>query len=67
MLLPLRVLNQKMFMSIKAQHDNDYTCWIVYKDLTIALLFHGKLAVNFEHEETFSEFYKKANSLILNN
>lgn len=50
---------------IRAQHDFDgYTCWLTYKDLTITLLFHGKFDVEFEHKDTFDEFYKKANLLL---
>jgi hypothetical protein len=53
------------FLGIRAQHDFDgYTCWLTYKDLTVTLLFHGKLEIDFDKKDTFDEFYKKANSLI---
>lgn len=53
------------FSGIKALHDFDgYTCWITYKDLTITLLFHGKFSVEYKHEDTFSEFNNKMNTLI---
>jgi len=53
------------FSGIRAWNDFDgYTCWLSYKDLTITILFHGKFDVEFEHKDTFNEFYKKANSLI---
>jgi hypothetical protein len=53
------------FQGIDAWHDFDgYTCWLSYKDLTITLLFHGKLGVEYENVDTFDEFYKKINGLI---
>ncbi|MEW6991851.1 DUF3081 family protein [Colwelliaceae bacterium 6441] len=45
------------YHGIKASHDVDgYTCWLTYKDLTITLLFHGKLAVDFKNKATLDEF-----------
>lgn len=45
------------FLGIKAWHDFDgYTCWLAYKDLTVTLLFHGKLSIECKHDETLSEF-----------
>lgn len=53
------------FRGINAWHDHDgYTCWLSYKDLTVTLLFHGKLGVQFDDSNTLNEFYKKINILI---
>lgn len=53
------------YKGIKAWSDFDgYTCWLVYKDLTITLLFHGKYSVESKNESSLSEFYKIAKSLI---
>ena len=52
-------------LGIKAWHDFDgYTCWLAYKDLTVTLLFHGKLSVECKHEETLSEFKQKYEDLM---
>lgn len=42
---------------IRVWHDFDgYTCWLAYKDLTVTLLFHGKLDVEYDDIDTISEF-----------
>jgi hypothetical protein len=52
------------FLDMRAWHDFDgYTCWLAYKDLTVTLLFHGKLSVDFTNKETLNEFSKKINRL----
>ncbi len=49
---------------IKAWHDFDgYTCWLSYKDLTITLLFHGGIGVEFDKKETLQEFRNKSAKL----
>jgi len=56
------------FLGLRAWHDFDgYTCWLSYKDLTITLLFHGKLGLDYTNKETFDDFHKKVNSLIVLN
>ncbi|MFT5756845.1 MAG: hypothetical protein ACI9LM_001570 [Alteromonadaceae bacterium] len=53
------------FLGIRAWHDFDgYTCWLAYNDLTVTLLFHGKFSVEYKHEETFTKFKRKVNSLM---
>lgn len=53
------------FEGIRAWHDFDgYTCWLAYKDVTITILFHSKFQVEFEKEETFNNFSKKAARLL---
>ena len=45
---------------ITAWHDLDgYTCYLGYKDLTLTLMFHGKVALEYEQEETQLEFNNK--------
>lgn len=48
------------FEGIKAWHDFDgYTCWLSYKDLTVTLLFHGKLDLDYQDKSTLDDFVKK--------
>lgn len=50
---------------LKAWHDTDgYTCWLSFKDLTVTLLFHGKIALDFKRSETFDEFSRMTNRLL---
>ena len=50
---------------LKAWHDTDgYTCWLSFKDLTVTLLFHGRIALDFKRSETFDEFSRMANRLL---
>ncbi len=52
---------------LNAWHDYDgYTCYIEYKDLTLTLLFHGKLALDYKQKKTLEEFYGKTKSLLSN-
>ncbi len=48
------------FNGVKAWHDFDgYTCWLAYKDLTVTLLFHGGLSIDFDSHATLNEFRQK--------
>ena len=54
-----------LFAELSAWHDFDgYSCWLGYKDLTIALLFHGRCSFDYEHEDTLNAFLKKATSML---
>ena len=55
------------FADIKASYDFDgYTCWIVFKDLTVTLLFHGKYAFDYTNQKTLKEFFNKVSELLAN-
>ena len=50
---------------VKAWHDYDgYTCYIGYKDLTLTLLFHGKLSLDYQEKKTLAEFYDKMKKIL---
>ena len=50
---------------IRASYDFDgYTCWLVYKDLTITLLFHGNYDLDYQDEDTLKAFFKKIATLL---
>lgn len=50
---------------IRARHDFDgYTCWLEYKDLTVTLGFHGKLMVEYDKADSWTEFYNQSQQLI---
>jgi len=51
--------------NIRASYDFDgYTCWLMYKDLTITLLFHGKYSFDYKEEKTVKEFEHKVTDLL---
>lgn len=53
------------YQGVKAWHDFDgYTCFLSYKDLTLTLLFHGRYTVDFQQQETLSDFVSKVNKLL---
>ncbi|KAB0482174.1 DUF3081 family protein [Vibrio chagasii] len=40
-----------------AWHDYDgYTCWLSYKDVTVTLMFHGSLKIEYDNASNYSEF-----------
>ncbi|PQJ64067.1 hypothetical protein BTO10_04550 [Vibrio chagasii] len=40
-----------------AWHDYDgYTCWLSYKDVTVTLMFHGSLKIEYDNALNYSEF-----------
>jgi len=50
---------------IRASYDFDgYTCWLMYKDLTITLLFHGKYSFDYTEEKTVKAFEHKVTELL---
>lgn len=49
---------------IQAWHDHDgYVCWLSFEDLTVTLLFHGKLSIEYEKEETLAAFQQHYKNL----
>ncbi|UPR35973.1 DUF3081 domain-containing protein [Vibrio cyclitrophicus] len=42
---------------IAAWHDYDgYTCWLSFKDVTVTLMFHGSLKIEYDNAVNYSEF-----------
>ncbi|MDO6544027.1 DUF3081 domain-containing protein [Photobacterium sanguinicancri] len=49
---------------IDAWHDYDgYTCWLRYKDVTVTLMFHGSLKVEYDKASNYSDFIEQCLSL----
>ncbi|MEP1742207.1 MAG: DUF3081 family protein [Kangiellaceae bacterium] len=60
-----RVDSEYQLSGVKAWHDYDgYTCYIGYKDLTLTLLFHGKLSMDYQDKKTLAEFYHKIKKIL---
>jgi DUF3081 family protein len=60
-----RVDSEYQLSGVKAWHDYDgYTCYIGYKDLTLTLLFHGKLSMDYQDKKTLAEFYDKIKKIL---
>lgn len=54
------------YVELSARHEQDgYTCYIIYKDLTLTMLFHGRYSFDFAKEETMTQFMKKINKLLI--
>lgn len=49
---------------INAWHDYDgYTCWIGYKDVTVTLMFHGALKIEYRDKAHYNEFIQQCLAL----
>ncbi|GAM71589.1 hypothetical protein JCM19241_1426 [Vibrio ishigakensis] len=49
---------------INAWHDYDgYTCWIGYKDVTVTLMFHGALKIEYRDTSHYNEFIQQCLAL----
>ncbi len=60
-----RIDSEYQLNGVKAWHDYDgYTCYIGYKDLTLTLLFHGKLSLDYQEKKTLAEFYDKMKKIL---
>ena len=54
------------FGGIRASHDFDgYTCWLMYQDLTVSLVFHGLYDFDYQEESTLKVFLSKVSGLLL--
>ncbi|MEC7939926.1 MAG: DUF3081 domain-containing protein [Pseudomonadota bacterium] len=43
-----------------AWHDYDgYTCWLSYKDVTVTLMFHGSLKIEYDNASNYAEFINR--------
>ena len=42
---------------LHAWHDYDgYTCWLRYKDVTVALMFHSSLKIEYDKSSSYTDF-----------
>ncbi|USD67381.1 DUF3081 family protein [Vibrio sp. SCSIO 43136] len=49
---------------MQAWHDYDgYTCWLGFKDVTVTLMFHGSLKIDYRKEASFEEFTQQCLAL----
>ncbi|MEZ8041799.1 DUF3081 domain-containing protein [Vibrio sp. 10N.237.312.C02] len=40
-----------------AWHDYDgYTCWLSYRDVTVTLMFHGSLKIEYDKTSNYEDF-----------
>lgn len=47
-----------------AWHDYDgYTCWISYKDVTVTLMFHGSLNIEYSNNANYADFINQCLTL----
>lgn len=52
---------------LDAWHDFDgYTCWLGYEDVTVTLMFHGSLKIEYDNQANYSEFLKRCLVLTAN-
>lgn len=60
-----RLDNQYQLGEICAWHDYDgYTCWLSYKDVTVTLMFHGSLKIEYDHSSSYFDFNKQCLAMI---
>ncbi|WP_300179643.1 DUF3081 domain-containing protein [uncultured Aliivibrio sp.] len=60
--------NKYLFGEIYAWHDYDGdTCWLGYKDVTVTLMFHGSLKIEFDKSSNYSDFTNQCLAMITEN
>ncbi len=63
-----RLDNKYLLGEVYAWHDYDgYTCWLGYRDVTVTLMFHGSLKIEFEKSSNYSDFTKQCLAMITAN
>ncbi len=59
-----RTESKYMIGEMAAWHDYDgYTCWLGYKDVTVTLMFHGSLKIEYEDASNYAVFLKQCLAL----
>ncbi|MBC7002190.1 DUF3081 domain-containing protein [Photobacterium sp. BZF1] len=49
---------------LQAWHDYDgYTCWLGYKDVTVTMMFHGSLKIDYDKPANYNDFIKQCLTL----
>ncbi|WP_026971362.1 DUF3081 domain-containing protein [Aliagarivorans marinus] len=49
---------------LSAWHDFDgYTCWLGYKDVTVTLMFHGSLKIEYDKPSSYNELVERCLAL----
>ncbi len=50
---------------LSAWQDFDgYTCWLSYRDVTVTLMFHGKLKVDYEKMDNYDDLLMRCRRII---
>lgn len=56
--------NQYKLGEIQASHDYDgYTCWLTFKDVTVTLMFHSSLKIEYGETSNYADFIGQCLSL----
>lgn len=59
--------NQYQLGEISARHDYDgYTCWLNYKDVTVTLMFHGSLKIEYDKASNYEDFINHCLAILAN-
>jgi len=49
--------NKYQVGEMTAWHDYDcYTCWLSYRDVTVTLMFHGSLKIEYDKASNYEDF-----------
>ncbi|NOH95786.1 DUF3081 domain-containing protein [Vibrio sp. 99-70-13A1] len=60
--------NKYLLGEVYAWHDYDgYTCWLSYKDVTVTLMFHGSLKIEYGKPANYSDFINHCSTMITTN
>ncbi|PML04609.1 hypothetical protein BCT86_02610 [Vibrio breoganii] len=56
--------HQYVLADMCAWHDYDgYTCWLGFKDVTVTLMFHGSLKIEYDKPSSYAEFLNRCLTL----
>ncbi|GEM80386.1 DUF3081 domain-containing protein [Vibrio superstes] len=56
--------DQYRLAGLCAWHDYDgYTCWLGFKDVTVTLMFHGSLKIEYDKASSYAEFLNRCLAL----
>ncbi|MDH5915683.1 DUF3081 domain-containing protein [Vibrio splendidus] len=48
-----------------AWHDYDgYTCWLSYRDVTVTLMFHGSLRIEYDKASNYEDFINRCLAML---
>ncbi|MGF1848624.1 DUF3081 domain-containing protein [Vibrio lentus] len=52
--------NKYQLGEMVAWHDYDgYTCWLSYRDVTVTLMFHGSLKIEYDKASNYEDFINR--------
>ncbi|WP_102385161.1 DUF3081 domain-containing protein [Vibrio cyclitrophicus] len=57
--------NKYQFGEMFAWHDYDgYTCWLSYRDVTVTLMFHGSLKIEYDKAPNYEGFINRCLAML---